>query len=147
MDVKPHLTYHVALQIHVEYTKITIKCIVIDDGAATCVMSLTCWKAIGSPALSQSMTMLTDFDGRSFQPHEIIPTFLVQSGGKTVEVDVKVVDSSLECNLLLECNRTYSMTKVVSSIFNTFCFPNEGKILMIDQLSFMHASPNSLVGT
>ena len=65
-DVKPHLPYHVAFQIHVEYMKITIKHIVIDEGVATCVTSLTCWKSIGSPTLSQFMTMLTSFDGRSF---------------------------------------------------------------------------------
>lgn len=66
MDVKPCLPYHVAFQIYVEYTKYTIKRIVIDEGVATCVMSLTCWKSIGSPTLSQSTTMLTAFDGRSF---------------------------------------------------------------------------------
>jgi hypothetical protein len=48
-DIKPRLPYHVAFQIHVEYTKITIKRIVIDEGASTSVMSLACWKAIGSP--------------------------------------------------------------------------------------------------
>ena len=65
-DVKPLLPYYVAFQIHVEYTKLTIKCIVIDEGVATCMMSLTCCKAIGSPTLSQSMTMLTTFEGNSF---------------------------------------------------------------------------------
>jgi hypothetical protein len=65
-DVRPHLPYHVTFQIHVEYTKITIKCTIIDEGDVTCVMSLTCWKDIGSPTLSQSMTMLTSFGGRSF---------------------------------------------------------------------------------
>jgi hypothetical protein len=53
MDVKPCLPYHVAFQIHVDYSKYTIKCIVIDEGIAMCVMSLTCWKAIGSLTLSQ----------------------------------------------------------------------------------------------
>jgi hypothetical protein len=65
-DVKPHLPYHVTFQIHVEYTKYTIKCNLIDEGVATSVMSLTYWKSIGSPTLSQSMTMLTTFDGCSF---------------------------------------------------------------------------------
>jgi hypothetical protein len=77
MDVKPRLNYHVAFQIHVDYIKYIIKFIVIDEGVATCVMSLTCWKAIGSPTLSQSMTMLTAFDGHSFRPHRIIPAFPV----------------------------------------------------------------------
>jgi hypothetical protein len=105
-DVKPHLPYHVAFQIHVDYSKYTIKHIVIDEGVATCVMFLTCSKAIGSPTLSQSLTMLTAFDGRSFRPHCILPTFPVQLGGKTVEVDVEVVDAPLDYNLLLGCNWT-----------------------------------------
>jgi hypothetical protein len=45
----------VEFQIHVEYTKITIKRTIIDEGATTCVMCLTCWKSIGSPTLSQSI--------------------------------------------------------------------------------------------
>jgi hypothetical protein len=103
-DVKPRLPYHVSFQIHVDYSKYTIKCIVIYEGTATCVMSLAYWKAIGSPNLSQSTTMLTTFDGHSFHPHGIIPSFLVHLGGKTVEVDVEVVDVPLEYNLLLGHN-------------------------------------------
>jgi hypothetical protein len=32
-DVKPRLPYHVAFQIHVEYSKYTIKRVVVDEGA------------------------------------------------------------------------------------------------------------------
>jgi hypothetical protein len=66
IDVKPRFPYHVAFQIHVEYSKYTIKHVDVDEGAATCVMSLACWKALGSPNLSKSSNMLTDFDGHSF---------------------------------------------------------------------------------
>jgi hypothetical protein len=96
MYVQPHLPYHMAFQMHVDYSNYTIKRIVIDEGVATCVMSLTCWKVIGSPTLSQYLTMLIVFDGHSFHPHSIVPTFLVQLGGKTVEVDVEVVDVPLD---------------------------------------------------
>jgi hypothetical protein len=41
-DVKHHFPYHVAFQIHVGYLKYTIKHIVVDEGTATCVMSLVC---------------------------------------------------------------------------------------------------------
>ena len=75
-DVKPHLTYHVVFQIHVDYSKYIIKCIIIDEGIAMCIMSLTCWKAIGSPTLSQSPTMLTAFDGCSFHPTIFFLPFL-----------------------------------------------------------------------
>jgi hypothetical protein len=75
--VKPHLPYHVAFQIHVEYSKYTIKCVVVEEGDSTCVMSLIYWKALRSPTLSKSSNMLTDFDGYSFCPHNILPTFSI----------------------------------------------------------------------
>ena len=64
-------------------------------------MSLSCWKGLGSPELSQSATMLTAFDGRSFWLHRIIPSLKVQLGGKTIAIEVEVVDVPLDYNLLL----------------------------------------------
>jgi hypothetical protein len=145
-DVKPCLPYHVAFQIHVDYSKYTIKHAVVDEGTATCVMSLVFWKALGSSTLSKSSNMLTTFDGHSFFPHGILPSFSVQLGGKTVEVEVEVVDAPLYYNLFLGCNWTYAMIVVVSSVFHTLCFPHEGKIVMIDQLSFAYLIPNASLG-
>ena len=68
------------------------------------MMSLSCWKGLGSPELSQSATMLTSFDGRSFQPHGIIPSLKVQLGGKTIAIEVKVVNAPLDYNILLGQN-------------------------------------------
>jgi hypothetical protein len=146
MDVKPFLPYDMAFQIHVEYIKIIIKRTAIDEGDVTCVMSLTYWKDIGSLTLSQSMTMLIAFDGSLFHPYGIFPAFLIHLGGKTVEVDVEVVDEPLDYNLLLGNNWTYAMTAVVSSVFHTLCFPREGKIVTIDQLSLTNASTSASVG-
>jgi hypothetical protein len=145
--VKPHLHYHVEFQIHVGYSTYTIKHAIVDEGVATCVMSLICWKALDSPNLSQSSTMLTTFDGRSFHPHSILPAFLIHLGGKMIEVDVEVVDAPIDYNLLLGHNWNYAMTIVVSSVFCTLCFPHVGKIVMINQLSFAYASPNAYVGS
>jgi hypothetical protein len=145
-DVKPHLPYHVAFQIHVEYSKYTIKRAVVDEVVATCMMSLGCWKAISSPTLSKSSTMLTAFNGHSFHPHGILPAFPVQLGGKTVEVEVEVVDAPLNYNLLLGHNWTYAMVIIVLSIFHTLCFPHQGEIVTIDQLSFAYSSSNASVG-
>jgi hypothetical protein len=145
-DVQPRLPYHVAFQIHVECMNNTIKHIVIDEGASTSVMSLSFWNAIGCPELSQSMNALTTFDGRSFRPRGILPSLQVQLGGKTVAVEVKVVDAPLNYNILLGCNWTYAMTVVVSLVFRVFYFPREGKIVTIDQLSFMHSSSSASVG-
>jgi hypothetical protein len=63
-----------------------------------------------------------------------------------MEVDFKVVDVPLDYNFLVGCNWIYAMTMVLSSIFHTLCFPHEGKIVTIDQLLFVHASPNESVG-
>ena len=63
-----------------------------------------------------------------------------------MEFNVEVVFAPLDYNLLLGCNWTYDMTTIVSSIFRTLCFPHEGKIAMIDQLSFAHTSPSASVG-
>ena len=63
-----------------------------------------CWKALGSSTLSKSSNNLTSFDGHSFFPHSILPTFLVQLGRKTVDVEVEIVDAPLDYNLLLGRN-------------------------------------------
>ena len=48
--------------------------------------------------------MLTAFDGRSFRPHGILPSLKVHLGGKTVAIEVEVVDAPLDYNLLLGRN-------------------------------------------
>jgi hypothetical protein len=62
-------------------------------------MSASCWQALGSPALVPSPTMLQAFYGHSFQLKGIIVGFPIELGGKTVTVDVEVVDSPLDYNL------------------------------------------------
>jgi hypothetical protein len=51
IDLNPRLPYHVVFQIVVAHPKKNftrnIFCMVVDEGASTCVMSLACWKAIG----------------------------------------------------------------------------------------------------
>jgi hypothetical protein len=91
-DFNPCFPYHVAFQIHVEGLNIKF----IDEGALTSIMSLYCWKDIGSLQLSQSRTMLTTFNGSSFRPHGILPTFSVLLGGKIMEFKVEVVDAPLD---------------------------------------------------
>ena len=53
----------------------------------------------------------------------------------------------MEFNLILDRNYTYAMGVLVSSPFRVMCFPHQGRILTIDQLTFfgphMAASPPS----
>ena len=73
----------------------------LDEGAATCIMSYSYWKALGSPMLATSQTVLKAFDGHLFTPHGILATFPVELGGKTVTIEVEVVNVPLDYNLLL----------------------------------------------
>jgi hypothetical protein len=150
-DLKPCLSYHVAFQIVVAYTTKNftwnIFHMMVDEGASTCMMSLACWKAIGQPIFSLSPTLLTIFYGRSFRPHEIIPSFPVQLGGKTMCVKVEVVDLSLDYNILLGRIWIYAMKAVVMIVFRVLLFPHEGRIVSIDQLSFSCLDPSSGVST
>ena len=101
MGVQPRLPYYRSLLIHVECLNNTIMHTIIDEGVATSMMSLSCWKGLGSPKLSQSATMLTAFNGISFQLHMILPSLEVNLGGKTVAIEVEVGDAPLDYNLLL----------------------------------------------
>ena len=117
LEVQPHLPYHVAFLVDVECLNDMIKCTVIDEGAATSVMSLACWKGLGSPVLQKSMTMLNEFDGCSFQLHGIILSLQDHLGGKIVAVEVEVVDVPQNYNLLLGQNWIYTMKAIISSVF------------------------------
>jgi hypothetical protein len=46
---KPKLSHHLTFQIQTMLGGKNIHCMVLDEGASTCVMSLSCWRAIGSP--------------------------------------------------------------------------------------------------
>jgi hypothetical protein len=150
-ELKHCLPYHVVFQIVVAYTTKTftrnIFRTVVDEGTSTCIMSLECWKAIGQPILSQSPTLLTAFDGHSFRPHGIIPSFPMQFGGKTVCIEVEVVDASLDYNLFLGRSWTYSIQAMVAIVFRVLLFPHEGWIVTIYQLSFSHPDPSSGAST
>ena len=142
----PRLPYYVSLLVHIECLGMTVKCTVIDEGAAISMMSLACWKGLDSPELSKSTTMLTAFDGRYFRPHDILPSLKVCLGGKTVAIEVEVVDAPLDYNLLLGRNWMYSMQSVPSSMFRIVCFPHNGKIVTIDQMTFKNPSVTTSSG-
>ena len=134
--IHPRFPYYESLLIHVEYLNHTIKCTMIDEGVVASVMCLSCWKGLGSPMLSKYANMLIAFDGRAFWPHGIIPSLGVQLGGKTVTIEVEVVDATLDYNLLLGRNWMYNMQAVTSSLFQVVCFPLDGKIITIDKKYF-----------
>lgn len=141
----PRLAHQIALLIQVVINSKTIHRTVINEGASTCIMSVACWKAIGSPTLSQSPTTLEAFDGRESRPYGILQRLPITLEGKIVEVEVEVVDASLTYYLLLGRSWTYAMRAVASSLFRVIRFPHQGKIVTVDQLSFFASSSEANV--
>ena len=113
---------------------------VIDEGASTCVMSASCWLALGSPTLNPLLKSLKYFEGHTLIPKGYVTSYPITLYGKTVMVDIEVMDHKLDYNLLLGCTWTYAMKAVVSSVFHIILFPLDGKIVTADQLSF--CTPN-----
>jgi hypothetical protein len=142
-DHIPRLPPQLAFQIQVIVFDKNICRTIIDEGALTCVMSLTCWKAIGSPPLNESQNTLKAFNGSSFKPYSVLPSLPITLEGKTVQVEVEVFDAPLDYNLLLGHNWIDSMHAVVSTLFCVVRFPHQGKVVNIDQLAFFNSDTHT----
>ena len=90
-----------ALSVDVVHGGKTIGHIVVKKGASTCVISMSCWKTLGSLKLVPSNTLLIAFDGRSFHPHGILPTLEIKLTGKAEVVEFEVIYAPLDYNLFL----------------------------------------------
>ena len=72
------------------------------------------------------------FNRRLTKPLEILPHLLITLEGKTIYIDVMVVQDPLYFNLLLGHDYVYAMKVVVSTLFRVMYFPHDGKIVTID---------------
>ena len=79
-DFKTRLSHQLAFHISTKIDGNTIHHTVLDEGASTLVMYLSCWRAIGSLEINRSPTTLKDFDGRDFQPYGLLPAIEVELG-------------------------------------------------------------------
>jgi len=57
-----------------------------------------------------------------------------------MQVDVEIVDANINYNLLLGQSWTHAMHAIASSLFCMICFPHQGNIVTVDQLSFFASS-------
>lgn len=124
-----------------------IFCIVTNEGDSNCIMSISCWRDIDSPNIVTYHTILNAFDGHAFNPHGILTTFTIDLGGKTILVEVKVVDAAFEYHLFLMHSLFYAIKVIVSPIFHVLHFPNQGKIVMIDHVSYCMPNLHANVDT
>ena len=88
---KPRLSHHLSFQIHTNICGKSIHNTMIDEGASTYVMALSCWRSIGSPNLNQSPTTLKAFDGHGFKMYGILNSFPMELGGKTMSIALKLL--------------------------------------------------------
>jgi hypothetical protein len=58
-------------------------------------------------------------------------------GGKTVFIDIMVVQDPLDFSLLLERDYVYAMKAIVSTLFRVISFPHYEWVVTFDQLSFI----------
>jgi hypothetical protein len=142
-DYITRLLPQLAFQIQVVVENKNICRTIIDEGASNCVMSVTCWKSIGSLSLTESHNKLKAFNGTSFKPYSVIPSLSITLEGKSVNVEVEVFDAPLDYNLLLGCSWIDSMRTVVSTLFCVICFLHQGKVVTVDQLAFFNSDSHT----
>jgi hypothetical protein len=100
-------------------------------------LSSIAWKALGYPQLVSVTHILFAFNRRTSHPLGILPWFPITLGGKTIFFDVMVVHDPLDFNLLLGRDYVYAMKAIVSTLFHVISFPCDGRMVTIDQLSFV----------
>jgi hypothetical protein len=124
----------------------------IDQGSSVSILSSIVWKDLGYPQLLSVTQNPLAFNRRTIHPLGILPHFPVTLGGKTIFIDVMVVQDPLDFDLLLGQDYVYAMQAIVSTLFHVISFPHDGRIVTIDQLSFFSPdltihSMNSLNGS
>jgi hypothetical protein len=83
--------------------------------------------------------MLKAFNGSRFKPYSVFPPLPITLEGKMVNVEVEVFDSPLDYNLLHGSRWIDSMHAVVSTLFHVIRFPQQGKVITVDQLAFFNS--------
>jgi hypothetical protein len=106
-------------------------------------MSKSVWQKLGSPELIPSAITLRAYDERPSSPEGLFQNVPVELGGKTILIDIEVIDTPLDYNILFSCSYMYAMKAIASSVFRMVMFPHNGKIITIDQVSHYEPNPSA----
>ena len=137
--VEPWIPSNIPLQINVEVSSTTICRSIVDEWAFIIILSSMAWKVVVSPPIELASSHVLEFDRSASQPLGILPQWPITLGGKTIYIDVMVVQGPLDINFLLFRDDVYAMKLVESSLFRVIHFPHNGKIMTINQLSFVNS--------
>jgi hypothetical protein len=99
--IGPRLPSYVPFQITVQVCGRDVTKTLIDEGSSVSILSSLAWQALGCPPLAPVTQNLLAFNRRISQPLGTLPQFPVTLGGKTVFIDVMVVQYPLDFSLLL----------------------------------------------
>jgi hypothetical protein len=133
----PRLPSHIPFHITVQICGQDVPQKMIDEGVSVSILSFVACHASGCPHLAPVTQNLLDFNRRTNQLLGTLPQFPVTLGGKTVFIDVMVVQDPLHFSLLLGQDYVYAMKAIVSTLIHVIYFPHDGRIVTIDQLSFI----------
>jgi hypothetical protein len=133
----PRLPSYIPFQITVQVCGRDITKTLIDEGSSVSILSSIAWQALGCPSLVLVTQNLLAFNRRTSQPLGTLPQFPITLGGKNVFIDVMVVQDSLDFSLLLGRDYVYAMKAIVSTLFRVISFPHDGRVVTVDQLSFI----------
>jgi hypothetical protein len=131
------LPSYIPFQITVQVCGRDVTKTLIDEGSSVSILSSIAWQALGCPSLAPVTQNLLAFNRRTSQPLGTLPQFPMTLGGKTVFIDVMVVQDPLDFSLLLGRDYIYAMKAIVSTLFRVISFPHDGRVVTIDQLSFI----------
>jgi hypothetical protein len=87
-----------------------------------------------------SAITLRAYDGQPSSPKGLFKNVPIKLEGKTILIDIEVIDPPLDYNILFGHRHMYAMKVVASSVFRTKISPHNGKIITIDQIT--HYDPN-----
>jgi hypothetical protein len=97
----------------------------IDEGSPVSILSSIVSQSLGYPWLVLVTQTLFSFNRRTNHPLLILLQFLVALGGKTVFIDVMLVQDPLDFDLLLGRDYVYAMKAILSALFHVMYFPHD----------------------
>jgi hypothetical protein len=118
----PHLRSHIPFNITVQFCGQDVPWTLIDEGVSVSIFSSIAWQALGCHELMSVTQNLLDFNRRTSHHLGVLPQFHVTLGGKTVFIDVMVVQDPLDFDLLLGvrlclCHEIYCVYSFSCDIF------------------------------
>ena len=106
---EPHVPSTIAFQIPMSIQNLVVHRCIVDEGVSTCIMSTLVWQKLGSPILQPSSTSLRAYDGHPTKSQGILPHVPIVLARKTILIDIELVNTQLDYNLLLGRSYMYPM--------------------------------------